>query len=199
MFSDDAQHEFASDANVAGVLNSWFTCIRRMPLASVKTCGELCINFMKMIYDLSGRSNCIDFIFDIYLEKSVKDSERVRRSISNPIHVNEVGKEAKLPVSKDAFWASSENKSKLQEALHLQILGEQNEKTELVVSAVGEFENLKPCIANMNACSKGVPRLNLEIEEADFLLIPHALNAVQHGAARTCILSDDTDVVVLGI
>ena len=62
-----------------------------------------------------------------------------------------------------------------------------------------EFDNLKPCIENKNGCSKEVPRLNLEIEEAYFLLIPHALDAVQHGAARTVILSDDTDVDVLGL
>ena len=46
--------------------------------------------------------------------------------------------------------------------------------TEFVVSDVGELENMKPCIENKNGCSMEVPRLNLEIEEAEVCLIPHA-------------------------
>ena len=39
-------------------------CVCSMQLTSVKTCNELCNNFMKMIYTLCRSSNRIDFVFD---------------------------------------------------------------------------------------------------------------------------------------
>ena len=39
--------------------------------------------------------------------------------------------------------------------------------------------------------------LDVHIEEADVRMIPHALHAVNCGASRVVILSNDTDVMVL--
>lgn len=126
----------------------------------------------------------------------MKDSERVRRRSENPIDVNEMGKETKLPVLKEAFWASSSNKAKLQEALRCNILEEQNDRTELVASVMGMKEGMNHCAAVLNGCARVLPNLNVEIEEVDVRLIPHAVNS---GAARVVLLSNGTDVVVLGL
>ena len=42
-------------------------------------------------------------------------------------------------------------------------------------------------------------KLRLDFEEADIRLIPHVQNAVQKGCKRVVMLSNDTDVVALGI
>ena len=41
--------------------------------------------------------------------------------------------------------------------------------------------------------------LDLNIEEADVQLVPHAIHATQTGAKRLAILSGDTDVMVLAL
>jgi hypothetical protein len=110
-----------------------------------------------MMNSLCKRSNRIDFVFDMCIDGSVKDSERVRRCNTNPMHLNELGRETKLPVSKDVFWGSSSNKTKLQDAVRCHILEEQNETTELVVSAVGVHGDMKHSKAVLNGCVREVP------------------------------------------
>ena len=44
-----------------------------------------------------------------------------------------------------------------------------------------------------------LPELNVKIEEADVRMIPHALHSVNKGASRIILLSNDTDVFVLGL
>ena len=44
-----------------------------------------------------------------------------------------------------------------------------------------------------------MPNLDVNIEEADVRTIPHALDATNYGAKQVVLLSNDTDVVVLGL
>lgn len=174
-------------------------CLRRMRLSTVKTFGDLCTNFLDMAHGLSINSNCIDFIFDTYVEDSVKGSERARRCNCSPIDLNVICAKTPLPVTMDAFWASSTNKAKLQGLLRSHILGSMTDNADVVVSAMGVSSEFEPCRAIINGCDVTLPDLDIEIEEADVRMIPHAVHAVNSGASRVVLLSNDTDVMVLGL
>ena len=60
--------------------------------------------------------NCMDIVFDLYLEQSIKQSERSKRSKLEPIDTNISSNRQQLPVEMDRFWASSYNKMKFQQA-----------------------------------------------------------------------------------
>lgn len=60
-----------------------------MCLCRVKIVYVLCSDFLDTIYGLCSESERIDFVFDTYMDDSVKDSERGRRSCS-PVDLNEV-------------------------------------------------------------------------------------------------------------
>ena len=174
-------------------------CLRRMRLASVKTFGELCTNFLDMTHALCSNSNRIDFVFDTYLEGSVKDSERARRCSHSPIDLNVMYEDTPLPVTMDAFWASSTNKAKVQGLIRSHILANPKTMTDVVISAMGMSSDMQTCRAILSDCDTTLPELDVDIEEADARIIPHALHAVNCGATRVVLLSNDTDVMVLAL
>ena len=165
-----------------------------------RTFGDLCARFLQTAYGLSKDSYRIDFVFDTYVEGSIKDSERQRRLSCGPIDLNVICEETPLPVSMDAFWASSANKSKLQGLLRNYVLANPRPMTEVVLSGIGFSPNIDPCLGIINGSDPtSLPALDLDIEEADVRIIPHALDATNCGAERVVLLSNDTDVVVLGL
>ena len=56
----------------------------------------------------------IDVVFDSYVERSLKDCERKRRSSLHPLEYTSLENDTRIPVQSDRFWASSNNKEKLQ-------------------------------------------------------------------------------------
>jgi len=57
-------------------------------------------------------------LFDSYLERSVKDSERQKRKKKSPIELLEIER-TPLQVEMDRFWPSSRNKANLEALNHL--------------------------------------------------------------------------------
>ena len=137
-------------------------------------------------------------MFDTYIAASVKDSERARRCNCSPIDLNDVSPETPLPVTIESFWASSINKVKLQLLLRKYILNNPMAAADIVVSAIrlAEIEPARGVFSNIGIT---LPELNVKIEEADVRMIPHALHSVNEGASKVILLSNDTDVVVLGL
>lgn len=70
----------------------------------------------KMFPSSSKGCDRIDVVFDLYLENSIKEDERHRRSKAQPIETNIATPKQQLPVWKERFWSSSSNKIKLQQA-----------------------------------------------------------------------------------
>ena len=155
--------------------------LRRMRLANLNIFGDLCY-----VHSQS------------YIDASVKDSEQARRCNCSPIDLNDVSPETPLPVTMESFWASSMNKTKLQLLLQKYILDNPMVAADIVVSAIGlaEIEPARGVFSNIGIT---LPELNVKIEEADVRMIPHALHSVKGGALRVILLSNDTDVVVLGL
>ena len=170
----------------------------RMRLANLNTFGDLCTDFLGYVHSLSLNALGTDFVFDTCIDASVKDSERARRCNCCPIDLNNVSPETPLPVTMESFWASSMNKAKLQLLLRKYILDNPMAAADIVVSAIGlaEIEPARGVFSNIGIT---LPELNVKIEEADVRMIPHALHSVNGGASRVILLSNDTDVVVLGL
>lgn len=178
-------------------------CLRRVKLTPLKTFKDLCISFVNLVQKLSPNAQRIDFVFDTYVEGSVKDSERLRRCECSPIEVNNLNDDTPLPVDMNAFWSCSSNKVKLQNLLRehiLQIAEYQFSNVQVVISGTGIMGKtaITQCVSrDDDQTMKSIPRLDVDIEEADVRLIPHAMDAVTTGTARIVVLSNDTDVLVL--
>ena len=73
---------------------------------------DIAKNFCKFIKDITISLNVtrIDFIFDSYLEQSIKSCERLRRRQSDCISYNSIHESVPLPIQPEKFWGSSENK-----------------------------------------------------------------------------------------
>ena len=176
--------------------------MRRVQSTLLNTFEDICKSFADMIIKLCPNANRIDFVFDSYIEGSVKDSERKRRCQYMPIEVNNLKLDTPLPVEMGTFWASSNNKSKLQKLLKKYLMTtvhDQNPNLELVLSgAYGEVE-ISNCYKICQHNTTAVSSLDLDIEEADVRIIPHALDAVTLGSTRVVLMSNDTDVLVISL
>ena len=180
-------------------------CMRRVRVKSLKSFGDfISKGFFDIIQNICRRASRIDFVFDTYLDGSIKDSERKRRSSNKPIEINSVTEETPLPIDMDTFWPSSGNKIKLQLLLRKWLLANGFEKfphIKIILSGTGVREsdrNPCECVTGANE-SAIVSELQFDIEEADVRLMPHAVHAVQDMTRCIVIISNDTDVVVLGI
>ena len=67
-----------------------------------------------------------------------------------------------------------------------------------VVSTI-VVSDIEPWRGVMRDINTPLSELDVHIEEADVRMIPHTLHAVNCGASRVVFLSNDTDVVVLGL
>ena len=78
--------------------NNWVHCksaylvdvmasVRKICNKRIRTFGELCDNVINYIGKIAATASRIDFVFDTYMENSVKDSERSRRCHSQPIEL----------------------------------------------------------------------------------------------------------------
>ena len=69
---------------------------------------------------------------------------------------------------------------------------------DIIVSAI-RLAEIEPARGVFSNIKMTLPELNVKIEEADVRMIPYALHSVNRGASRVILLSNDTDVVVLGL
>ena len=81
----------------------------------------------KTFLNLSKHCDRIDVIFDLYLQQSIKQDERNRQTKADPIELRISHFEQQLPIEMDRFWASPENKMRLQQmfiksSLHWRLL-----------------------------------------------------------------------------
>ena len=49
--------------------------VQKLKTSSISTFGEMCNQFMSMVFGVCKNASRIDFVFDSYIEGSVKDSE----------------------------------------------------------------------------------------------------------------------------
>ena len=173
--------------------------VRKVKMKPLKTFGEFCDVFLTSILNISKNASRIDMVFDTYIEGSVKDSERLRRSKVSPIEISKVKSDTPLPTDMDRFWSSCANKIKLQLLLIKWISDNVKAKcpnVQLVLSGISGQES-SDCICIQQFSVTSLPELDIAIEEADVRIIPHAMHVTTAGTTRLVVLSSDTDVLVL--
>ncbi|KAK7086900.1 hypothetical protein SK128_000804 [Halocaridina rubra] len=60
----------------------------------------------------------IDYIFDLYFDISIKNSERKRRETISPTELNVVSEETPIPVQMEQFWPANRSKDNLEILVH---------------------------------------------------------------------------------
>ena len=113
--------------------------------------------------------------------------------------MNYIHSDTPLPIEMERFWSSSNNKLKLQMLLHTQAL-KQGIETPSTVHVVASFFSgacvSTTCKGVMNGNSVEIPDMCQDVEEADALIIPHAMHSVKSEIQRIVVLSGDADVFV---
>ena len=177
--------------------------VRKVPTSSISTFGQLCQTFSELVSAKCRNAQRIDFVFDSYVEGSVKDNERQRRKSKTPIVLSDITNDTRLPKDMDSFWPSADNKVKLEVLLrnwlkdyytHQKVHGLKVVFSQIVganVSVSCEF------ISDGEVCELSC--LDSSLEEADIRIIPHCLDSVRSGLMRLVILSNDTDVFVVAM
>ena len=174
--------------------------IRKIKIKENKTFGHLCKSFFNYVFKIGEVTDRIDFVFDSYMEGSIKDSERRRRQTVAAIDLNDIENSTPLPVEMDRFWGSSNNKLKLEILLHTEVLEEERKKSSSVQVIASSFSGtslMVPCYSVENGLKSEIKELCTDIEEADARLIPHSMHAVKNGVKRLVVMSSDADIFVL--
>ena len=166
--------------------------VRKIDVKNMKYFGELCQSFLSYVLNICRNADQIHFVFDSYRDGTVKDSERSRRYQSYPIDISIITDNTPIPVDMSSFWASNNNKQKFQSLLKKHI-SNMKEKS-VILSAYMINDDIVPCCELHR--TETIDDLNIEVEEADFLLLPHAKYAVENGTEKIIVLSNDTDVIV---
>ena len=191
---------FSEDISQTGYIADVMANTRKVKFKDYKTFGDFTRSILEFTFKSAKNGHRVDLVFDSYLEKSVKDSERKRRSTVSPTELNIINKDTPLPVETNRFWASGNNKLKLQMLLHQETLSMSREKSrckQILVSCFSGISVNVSCYSSNSTTCVEVPELVDNIEEADARIIPHALHAGKQGITRIVILSSDTDIFVL--
>lgn len=198
---DDSRTPQMTDQYKTSYILDVMAAIRKIGTKNHLNFGNLCDAVLRYVQTSAKNAKRIDLIFDSYLKRTIKDSERQRRKMKSPIELQDISRETPLPIEMDRFWPSGKNKLRLQKLLHQETLRQAHSlfpNVEVVVSHfTGDTET--PCMSTMSGLSKEVTELNLDIEEADSRTIPHAMHIVKHNLNRIVVLSSDTDITVMMI
>ena len=142
----------------------------------------------------------IDLVFDSYLDRFIKDSERKKRAKKSPIELHNIERKTPLPVEMDRFWPSSKNKAGLENLIHQEAQSHSWNKciTEVFISGFEFSLGFNTLSYKLFGGSlHQVPELDLNIEEADLRNAVHALHATKEALKQLVVLSADSDVFIL--
>ena len=136
-------------------------------------------------------------VYDSYVEHSLKECERIRRTNVYPIDMIGMTPDTLIPQQIEKFWASTTNKQNIQALVEIVI----NRYTEpiLLSSVIIENEVHPAKLCSNNGEKHVVDALSKSwLEEADERLILHVGWAVEKNECeRAVIMSNDTDTFAL--
>ena len=141
----------------------------------------------------------IDIIFDLYLQQSIKEDERSRRSKNEPIDTKIMSLQQQLPIEMDRFWSSSDNKMRFQQSFISWMIS--NCDSEIPVFLGGAHTNdITSCVKLHSREVSFVDSLKNDHEEADDRMMYHLnLSIRECGMERAIIASADTDVFICAL
>ena len=124
---------------------------QKVPIKKMNLVGyeDLLSALWKTFSSLSKGCTRIDIVFDIYLQQSIKQGERNRKSKLEPVETNISTIKQQLPVEIDRIWSSSDNKMKFQQAFTKWMTS--NGQSDVPVYLGGAYtEDITSCMAWRN-------------------------------------------------
>jgi len=163
---------------------------------NLMTFGDLVKKLWNTFIYLSRDCNRIDIIFDLYLQQSIKQCERDRRSKHDAINTIISRTDQPLPVDMESFWSSTENKVRLQQ-FFIKWMIETYKDCKPVYLGGSHLTDLTACMKLVQG-NEGYERLlKCDHEEADDRIMFHVNHAVTVDKFRRVIVaSADTDVFI---
>lgn len=139
--------------------------IRQMPLAEFPTLGAVINAIINSAASLCQKPELIHLVLDSYIEMSLKEGERMRRTGSTTgIDIIGMNRQTPIPHQLDKFWASVENKRNLQLLVRDMVCNQTSGNTTVIVSSVVIDDEVLPA---KSADGEEIPELLNWIEEAD--------------------------------
>ena len=181
------------------VIIDFMAYVRKVPIRTLKltTYNDLFGNLWDTFMSLAYTCERIDIVFDVYIDHSVKASERRRRATMDGIETLIQKTDQTLPVEMERFWSLSQNKTALQQhfiSWTIKKVEAENFEKQLFLGG-SHRENSNICLSYVNG-SFGTERLlECSHEEADDRIFFHIHHAVRVGYCRSVLIaSADTDI-----
>ncbi|KAG1676717.1 hypothetical protein GQR58_014141 [Nymphon striatum] len=169
--------------------------VQKLKIDQSNTFGDIAQKFSASISQAGFASKRIDVVFDVYIENSIKNAERVRRGTSS-LQFGTLLDNSKVKQWKN-FLSSSENKTLLIRYLIVKL------KEPLFINQLGNKELYvtegATCFKITRAGCHEVEELDSIQEEADTRLFLHVKHAEMNGYSNVVIHSPDTDVYVMAV
>lgn len=178
------------------VVVDFMSKMRQMPLAQFPTLGAVINAIISSTSSLCQEPEFIHLVLDSYIEMSLKEGERMRRTDSTTgIVIIGMNRHTPIPQQLDKFWASEENKRNLQLLARDMVCNRASANATVIVSSIVIDDEVLPAKA---AGGEEIPDLLNWIEEADARLLVHVDWAVRvKQCKRAVIVSNDTDTFAL--
>jgi hypothetical protein len=178
------------------VVVDFMSKMRQMPLSQFPNLGVVIDVIITSALSLSDSIQFIHLVLDSYIEMSLKEGERMRRTDSSTgIDIVGMSRDTPIPQQLDKFWASQENKRNLQLLVRDIVCNRTYGNATIIASSLVHDDEALPAIASGG---KEIPELLNWIEEADARLVVHVEWAVREKQCnRIVIVSNDTDTFAL--
>ena len=89
----------------------FMSSIRQLHLSDFSLIGDVIIEVVKKAVGICSNLSTAHFIFDSYIESSLKEVERLKRSQSiDASDIINMTRDTPIPKQQDKFWASENNK-----------------------------------------------------------------------------------------
>ena len=166
-----------------------------------KTFGDMLSQTLSRIKNMFSASTTIHFIFDSYVDFSLKGPERASRGskVKGAIHLARIDHSTPIPQQMDKFWNSVRNKRLLQEFACKVIKQELTEFCIVLSGGIDDEDQLTPAhIQYRNGRSNPLTELTFDYEEADWRVVPHLDWNIrnQQRLTTSIVVSKDTDIFV---
>ena len=202
MMAEKAPVSLPSTKHKRAVIIDFMAYVRKVPIKTLKlnTYNDFFGNLWDTFTSLSHSCDRIDIIFDVYIDHSIKASERKRRAVVQGIETLISTFDQTLPVEMERFWSLSQNKTALQQNFISWILDKlERERFDKHLFLGGSHkEDSDICLSFTSNGSFSVERLlQCTHEEADDRVFFHVNHAVKVGYYRSIVIaSADTDIFV---
>ena len=184
---------WSHDTNLAThVVMDFMSRIRQMPLAHFASLGAVINAIINSASSLSQKLESIHMILDSYIERSLKEGERLRRTHDiKGIDIIGMTKETPIPQQLDKFWVYECNKRNIQALCRDMACSRTKSNPNIIVSSVVHEDEVLPAETSEG---RDIPELINWIEEADDRLIVHVEWAIRvKKCKRIIVVSNDTD------